>query len=347
MHTGTVSVALAPSPGFCINMHHYHPPASRTRLDRPTVVANTITIPVGLKVFVNVAWDTNVPPPPHGSEDAIQHAMHAHDALADANPEDWFVPVLVSEPREDRDKAGKPSAVFDCVYNASLKSRTLRDPEFKTFLIELAFQRIEAQTALVLSREIGTPNIPAKGTLLRRTVLIPAALYPDGHPLRPSTSAAVSLTEKPHQKQRGGNLIQEIDPNVSQPVPPTGADRPKGIFKGPPATNETGAPLTTPSFSWLKTGDTLCVRISVPNLTHADIPRATLDLEHRRLVLRAPPRYALDLDLDLPDAQIAVRAGLDDPSARQALALKRARDFDVDRARAEWRVAEGVLAVLA
>jgi hypothetical protein len=40
--------------------------------------------------------------------------------------------------------------------------------------IELALQRIEAQTSLVLSRQIGTPNIVAKGKLEPRRVWVPA-----------------------------------------------------------------------------------------------------------------------------------------------------------------------------
>ncbi|KAJ3817045.1 hypothetical protein F5880DRAFT_1493522, partial [Lentinula raphanica] len=60
---------------------------------------------------------------------------------------------------------GKPSLVFDCVFHTSVKFRTLPDPEFKVFIIELSLQRIEAQTQLILSRQIGTPNIAAKGKL--------------------------------------------------------------------------------------------------------------------------------------------------------------------------------------
>jgi hypothetical protein len=49
--------------------------------------------------------------------------------------EEWYVPVVVSEPRLDKDKAGKLSLVVDCVYNSEVRSRTLRDPEFKIFLV--------------------------------------------------------------------------------------------------------------------------------------------------------------------------------------------------------------------
>ncbi|KAK0478710.1 pre-RNA processing PIH1/Nop17-domain-containing protein [Armillaria novae-zelandiae] len=120
----------------------------------------------GIKVFINIAWDATVPAPPAAAADVIQRAMQGADS-------GWYVPVVVSEPRSDTDKAGKSSLVVDCIYNKSLKARVLRDPAWKTFLIELALQRIEAQTALVLSRHIGTPNIASKGKLAPREVTLP------------------------------------------------------------------------------------------------------------------------------------------------------------------------------
>lgn len=56
---------------------------------------------------------------------------------------------------------------------------------FQLTPIELALQRIEAQTPFALSREIGTPNIAAKGKLLPRTVQLPQSLLsaPSSKPL--------------------------------------------------------------------------------------------------------------------------------------------------------------------
>jgi hypothetical protein len=69
---------------------------------------------------------------------------------------------------------------------------------------------------------------------------------------------------------------------------------------------------------------------------------STLDIESRRLILHIPSLYRLDIDLSIPDAQAAQP---DTPSENQFLTLKRARDFTVDEATAEWRVAEGVIFV--
>ncbi|OCH91358.1 hypothetical protein OBBRIDRAFT_792407 [Obba rivulosa] len=249
---------------------------------------------------------------------------------------DYFVPVVISEPREATDKAGKPAVVLDCVYNASLKSRTLKDPAFKTFLIELAFQRVEAQWHILLSRQIGTPNIASKGKLQPRTVSIPVALYPEGHPHRALGGG--------DQQQRQAKLIEEID---SPSIPGAATHRtqkPKGILKSPATTTPVALP-PPPDFSWEKQGTGVQITLRVPGLERAHIPSAALDIEPRRLLLSLPPLYALDLDLDLPDAALPGAARLSGASAHQALLLKRHPRLDVDGARAEWRVADGVLVI--
>ncbi len=95
--------------------------------------------------------------------------------------------------------------------------------------------------------------------------------------------------------------------------------------------------------------------------THASIPHTTLDLEPRRILFSAPspspsPSVHLDLDLSLPDAEIervfatAGEQGSEakaEKSGRAALTLKRERPLDVDGARAEWRVGEGLLVIYA
>ncbi|EIW76710.1 hypothetical protein CONPUDRAFT_139435, partial [Coniophora puteana RWD-64-598 SS2] len=274
--------------------------------------------------------DKNVPPPPDASHDALQRAIQGHNA-----DQDWFVPVVVSDPHEDKDKAGQPSLVFDAVFNSSLKSRSLKDPQFKTFLIELAFQRIEAQTGLQLSRQISTPNIASKGKPLARQIQVPAALFPPGHPN--------------HRKEN--DLIQEV--TVPPVVRSTASQSLKSALKKPASTpasdassnvNATGsASLQTPSFTWSPSGNQIRIAISVPRLTRALVASATLDLEPRRILLHIPETYALDLNLDAPDATL----GNQPSSAESALSLKRARDFAVDTAKAEWRIADKALVIYA
>lgn len=148
----SIAIQLSPSPGFCVK-------SAALQAGVISVRNEPFQVEKGLKIFVNIAWDKNVPPPPEGSEEDIQRAMQGRET--DEHVVDgWFAPVVVSEGRKDNDKgkelddcrlflhvaipwlcansactAGKPALVFDCVYNESLKTRALADPEFKIFLI--------------------------------------------------------------------------------------------------------------------------------------------------------------------------------------------------------------------
>ncbi|KAF5376036.1 hypothetical protein D9615_007763 [Tricholomella constricta] len=327
-------IALKPTAGFCIKTATLHPAAFPLE---PTL------IPVGFKVFVNIAWDHNVPPPPDGSEDAIQRAMQGQD-VDQRNPDGWYVPVVVSDGRRDKDKAGKPSLVFDCIYNTSVKARTLTDPEFKLFIVELALQRIEAQTSLALSRQIGTPNIASKGKLSPRTVYVPSFMV---------TGSPASQVTAPPTKP----LIQEVIPPTSPSV------KPKGILKAakplpttPPALNANKTQQSRPTWTWAKENSKLQIRVTVPTLDRALIEQATLDIEPRRFIVHIPDCPVLDVNLALSDAEIVATAASrtsaslhEDPAAEpnNALTLKRQRDLDVQGATSEWRVAERILMISA
>ncbi|RDB23507.1 PIH1 domain-containing protein 1 [Hypsizygus marmoreus] len=354
------AIELKPIAGFCVKTSSLQP-AVYTRKPAPSPKGQNvlepssgpIVIPVGFKVFVNIAWDANVPPPPPGSEEVIQRAMKGED-VDENNPDGWYIPVIVSDGREDKDKAGKPSLVFDCIYNKSVKSRTLTDPEFKLFIIELALQRLEAQTSFVLSRQIGTPNIASKGKLAPRTVFIPSFLAPAaaGQPL-PSSSTKTATT-KP--------LIQEVtSANISASTS-TSTTKPKGILKATssPAPNLPPVPKSQqrsrPTWTWSKEDSKLKIVITVPSLPRHLIEQATLDIEPRRFMVAIPDCPVLDVNLALSDAEIVATAptktsaSLHEETASEpnnTLTLKRQRDLDVDGATSEWRVADGTLVITA
>ncbi|KAG1803183.1 pre-RNA processing PIH1/Nop17-domain-containing protein [Suillus subaureus] len=328
--SSSISLALNPVPGFCVKSNVLqpvvvprtatsHPPS--TPSDALGVLSNTpTTIPKGLKVFVNIAWDTNVPPPPPRSEDVIQKAMRGQD-YDGSNSDGWFIPVVVSDLRDDKDKAGQPALVVDCVFNTSIKSR-LKEANFKAFIIELALQRVESHTSLLLSRQIGTPNIASKGKPVSRQVLVPGLLFPPGHPH--------------HKSNAKTTLIQEL----ASPTATASAPSVKGIFKSASNTQ-------TPTWTWTPTKDQRKIRfmINVPNLTHTHISNSTLDVEPRRVMLHVPSLYDLDINFDVtPDTEpMATNRRL----GEGATELKRLRDLDVDGAKAEWRVAEKAIVLLA
>ncbi|KDQ24108.1 hypothetical protein PLEOSDRAFT_1047912 [Pleurotus ostreatus PC15] len=272
------TVTLKPVAGFCVK----------------TTVANTQS-----KVFVNVAYDKNIPPPTTASTDYTE----------------WTIPVLVSDPRKDVDKAGSSCLVFDCIYNPSIKSNiTQLDSDFRLFIIELSFQRIEAQsgnTVLLTRTHIKSPNIKSKGKLEERTVTLP--------------------DPKPKLKPAHKPIIETIgDTNAEKS---SLNSKPKSILKSPAS----GDPSSNrPSWSWAKEpiiGDeyTIALTILVPSLTHSLHATASLDIEPRRIIFSVPSIYFLDLNIALDDAEF--------------VALKRLRAFDVDNARAEWSVRKHTLTI--
>ncbi|TFK48328.1 hypothetical protein OE88DRAFT_1664847 [Heliocybe sulcata] len=307
-----IPVSLAPVPAFCIKS------SALTHAQYPHPDAVSLAIPKARKVFVNIAFDNNVPAPPPGSDAAIDRAMSG--AAPDADLDDYFVPVIVSDPREDLDKAGKPAVVFDTIFNTSLKSKSLKSLEFKAFLIELALQRIEAQSsphslaapkqpALLLSRQFGTPNIKSKGELKPRTVLIPEELFTDGEKKR-VVGKGKKLVEEVSGKDKGGskdggrNLVEEVG----------------GSEVGGRVGEE------TPEWLWEEKDGRERLVVRVPKMTHALIASTTLDVEPHRIELRVPGLYVLDISAD----SLPVR-----------------RELKVDDAQAEWHVGEGALVLYA
>ena len=217
--------------------------------------------------------------------------------------------------------------------------------------IELSLQQIEAQNSISLSRTIGTPNILSKGNLEQRAVSIPSALFPQGR------HHGAFLDKSPAKK-----LIEEIPDNlatVSKVNPSLDRGHPRNSV-----TPYSNSALETPSWTWRREGGEIHVTVRVPKLvgaylfrnhalpdvhqTHASILSAALDLEPRRFTLLIPDLYALDVDLELPDGTPGrAGSGVDLQGTGHIATLKQAGRLDVDRARAEWRVKERSLVIIA
>lgn len=229
-------------------------------------------------------------------------------------------------------------------------------------ITECALRRIETQHSISLSRTLGTPNITSKGDLKRREVSVPVSLFPLGHHHRPSVD-----DESPHKR-----LVEEV---TSRPTISSGVDGPiklasSGRIRPDDAvTSHSNSTGETPTWTWSQQAGEIRITVRVPKLvrtecsqfqsfsqpdshyhlqTRAAITSAVLDLEPRRVTLVIPGFYVLDINLELPDAAIEQASlGSRDPrGAENALTLKRARDLDVDLARAEWRVSEGCLVIV-
>jgi hypothetical protein len=68
-------LSFSPSPGFCIKSNLLQPGILNvTSADQPT--RTPVPTPQGLKVFVNIAWSKDVPPPLDGIEQALETVVH-------------------------------------------------------------------------------------------------------------------------------------------------------------------------------------------------------------------------------------------------------------------------------
>ncbi|KAH9922346.1 pre-RNA processing PIH1/Nop17-domain-containing protein [Epithele typhae] len=235
----TRSVDLAPVPGFCVKSTASKEVSLAVAV-APGALTQPLRIPAGLKVFVNVGWDANVPGPTEETVDGIERAVSSNAAISPASAASWFVPLVISDPRPDTDKAGKPSVVLDAIFNSSLKSRALRSPELKTYLIELAFEQIEAQHGLLLSRQIGTPNIASKGKLWPRAALVPTAPGALVEELPPPTVPALEWATT----AEGGVSIALSVPHLTRAaIPATTVDlEPRRLLFATPALPGSPAP---------------------------------------------------------------------------------------------------------
>ncbi|KAH6916282.1 hypothetical protein BKA70DRAFT_1395888 [Coprinopsis sp. MPI-PUGE-AT-0042] len=364
-NAGTTSVKLSPTAGFCIKSTTlepgYLPPAadaepgaakggvgptsgstnskSHGGLLEPSSSYEPIPVPVGMKVFVNMAYDSNVPPPPKGSEDAIKRAIQGEEPPE--GEESYYVPVIVSHPRQDKDKSGIPSLVVDCVFNSSLKSRVLVDQEFKIFLVvhllclfllpvlrpilgkivqcaspplsfsslwtELALQRIEAQTGLTLSRKIGRPNIAAKGKLKPRTVRIPTVLLQGADSLGEDEAPKAAIIEAKREAKEVKGILKKSGTNEKAPAK---AKKPAVEVISSTEVQENEADENydwyESSWDWERVGDKIEIRVKIQGLPTSNVRTAltTLDIEPRRLILTLSPIQTLDLNRMKADGDI-------------------------------------------
>lgn len=119
-----LSIDLAPTPGFCIkstvvNPTTLYPPRDSLVSERLLEPTAPISVPAGRKIFVNICFDQNVPPPPPADEETIKRAMNPHEH----NEEVYYVPVVVSQPREDKDKGWLTDPLFPRLSLLSLSCR--------------------------------------------------------------------------------------------------------------------------------------------------------------------------------------------------------------------------------
>jgi len=95
----TINVDVSPAPGFCIKskVRHLNATSTHEQTHRSTPISE------GLKVFVNIAWSKDVPPPLDGIKNASEFAAHSRRTVSESE-RDSPIPVFASPGRLDTDK---------------------------------------------------------------------------------------------------------------------------------------------------------------------------------------------------------------------------------------------------
>jgi hypothetical protein len=136
-------IMLNPSAGFAIK----------------TVLVSATTQPnrtQGTKVFINVCSDPRVPEPEGGYGSVIMDRVQ--------NGEDWIVPMVLSEEKNDTDKKGRSCHVWDCCMHPRVIVESIKNPGIKILLVETCVEVVEDRAGVELSR--GGSNICITTTVL-------------------------------------------------------------------------------------------------------------------------------------------------------------------------------------
>ncbi|GJJ09347.1 hypothetical protein Clacol_003569 [Clathrus columnatus] len=349
---GLVIKSTTLSSGFYYNnpFEFEGPSSSVTNASQLQTNYTKIQIPPNRKIFINVAYASEIPPPLTDDEAVVQRAL-----LGQIQEEsEYFIPIFVGFGREDKDKSGNPSTVFDAFLNPAVKKRLTEDINYRNYVLEIILSTLESpllspftsingpSRSLSLSRTLATPNVRFKGRLVPRKVQKAELQMLSGPTLssgsNPTTKSKVIETQKP--------LIEELSSNLNAPTIPLAKQQPlKSILKkttvpeieanntdydiDPHIKKPSDSKLTAPTWRWSieKLGADAVVKITidVPNMTRSIHSQSKLSLSADIITLRTP-QYFLQIFLNNQGVKIPLN-----------------HVVDIDKARAEWRIEENVL----
>ncbi|KAJ3139701.1 PIH1 domain-containing protein 1 [Physocladia obscura] len=137
-------MSIKPRPGIVIKTHLTKPKQD---------------YPLNMKVFINLCHSPDIPPPPTMDYEEVSRAMLAQDNVS------FKVPLSLSHPKLDKDKAGTPCLVFDAACNTTPYQHSIKNGSFHAFMVTLCCEWIEAKHDLFLSRDVTFPKLKAKGEI--------------------------------------------------------------------------------------------------------------------------------------------------------------------------------------
>jgi hypothetical protein len=98
------------------------------------------------KLFVNICENEYIPSPPLLTDEELVKAINSGDNSQ------YRVPLSLSAMKEDTDKSGKRCYVVDVVMNCDPYIKSLKNADFKAFMMELCLQWIEQKYNMKLDK---------------------------------------------------------------------------------------------------------------------------------------------------------------------------------------------------
>jgi hypothetical protein len=100
------------------------------------------------KLFVNICENEYIPSPPLVTDEELIKAINSGDNSS------YRVPLSLSALKEDTDKSGKRCYVVDVAMNCDPYAKSLKNVDFKAFMMELCLQWIEQKYSMKLDKSI-------------------------------------------------------------------------------------------------------------------------------------------------------------------------------------------------
>lgn len=159
----------------------------------------------GKKTFINICSDSRVPEPQDGYGPEILDKVQ--------QGEDYVVPIVLSHQREDVDKAGKNSFVWDCCMHPKVIIESIQNSGLRILVIETCLELIENSSGNELSREFALPKMLAKGKL-EQTLVRKRDLYYTG--TEEEESVTRGIDDLARKVISGGNEQEEEQEELTQ-----------------------------------------------------------------------------------------------------------------------------------
>lgn len=115
----------------------------------PGLCLKTRSTGTGGKCFINLCQSADLPQPPEATDEQLARLLEDPDSHAAR----FRVPLSIGEPHTERDRSGAACTAFDVVAHPRLLERMRQSDLYRSFVMGLALEGVEAKHGVQLSRD--------------------------------------------------------------------------------------------------------------------------------------------------------------------------------------------------